>query len=70
MNLQLEHLVGIEVALLEHQKRLIHHHQAFAFLDCKAMACFKGLAFKVEAFDFVGLGIKVENIPVVVASLP
>jgi hypothetical protein len=29
-----------------------------------------GLAFKVEAFNFGGLGIKVENIPVVVAFLP
>jgi len=65
----LEHLVGIEEASLAHQKRLIHLHQAFASLDCKAMASFMGLAFKVEAFDFEVLDIEVENILMVVAFL-
>ena len=66
----MEHLVGIEVASLAHQKRLTHLHQASASLDCKAMASFMGLAFEVEAFDFEVLDIEVENIPMVVAFLP
>ena len=69
MNHLLEHLVGIEVASLAHQRQVTHHHQASAFLDYK-MASFMGLAFKVEAFNFEVLGIKAEHNFMVVAYLP